>query len=315
MSEKIRILILEDRPIDAELMLRELRRVGYEPEWKRVETEPDYLAQLDQGWEIILADYNLPQFTGLLALELLKERELDIPFIIVSATIGEDKAVAAMKAGAHDYVMKDNLARLAPAVERELRDAAIRRDRRRLEQAERNAGLQWQATFAAVRDGICLLDPDRKIMRANRTMAEMFGRSADDIMGSSCCEIVHDARTPAPACPVLHAMTTRSRQSIDLSFSDRLYEITADPILDERGVVTGAVQVVRDITVRKWAEEKITSQLEELQRWQDVMLDREDRAQEFKREINQLCHRLSETTRYASQEAGSADSENVGPKP
>jgi PAS domain S-box-containing protein len=134
----LRILILEDQPADAELMLRALRRAGYEPEWKRVETESDYLAALDQGWEIILADYRLPQFTGLRALELLRGRGLDVPFILVSATLGEEKAVAALKAGASDYVMKDNLARLAPAVERELREAEMRRQRK---QAEANQQL------------------------------------------------------------------------------------------------------------------------------------------------------------------------------
>ena len=126
MNIKLRLLILEDRPTDAELMLREIRRAGYEPEWKRVETQADYLAQLDQGWEIILADYNLPQFTGLRALELLKERGLDIPFILISGTIGEEKAVTAMKAGASDYLMKDRLARLGPAIERVLHEAGER---------------------------------------------------------------------------------------------------------------------------------------------------------------------------------------------
>jgi len=130
MPLKLKVLLLEDHPTDAELILHQLRRAGYEPEWKRVETEPDYLTQLEQGWEIILADYNLPDFDGLRALELLRERGLDIPFIIVSSAIGEDKAVAAMKNGASDYVMKDKLARLGPAVERGLQEAALRREKK-----------------------------------------------------------------------------------------------------------------------------------------------------------------------------------------
>ena len=128
MPTSVKVLILEDRPSDAELTLHELRRAGYEPAWKRVETEADYLAQLDQGWEIILADYNLPQFSGLQALELLKARGLDIPFIIISGTIGEDMAIAAIRSGAKDYLMKDKLARLGPAVTRELHEAATRRE-------------------------------------------------------------------------------------------------------------------------------------------------------------------------------------------
>ena len=111
MAKRLKTLLLEDRPTDAELILHELRRAGYEPEWTRVETEPDYLAQLGQGWEIILADYVLPGFDGLRALALLRERGFDIPFIIVSGTIGEEKAVQARKDGATDYLIKDRLAR------------------------------------------------------------------------------------------------------------------------------------------------------------------------------------------------------------
>ncbi len=99
MNKAIRILILEHQPADAELMLRELRRAGYQPEWKQVTTEPDFLAQLDQGWEIILADCQMPQFNGLRALELLKLRGLDIPLVLISGTAGEDLAVQGMKAG------------------------------------------------------------------------------------------------------------------------------------------------------------------------------------------------------------------------
>lgn len=188
MSANIRILILEDYPPDVELMLREVQHAGYETEWKRVETEPDFLALLDQCWDLILADYNMPQFTGLQALQLLRDRGIDIPFILVSGTIGEDKAVDAMKAGANDYIIKKQMRLLGPAVVRTLRE-----------------------------------------------VAERHGR--------------------------------------------------------------------------KKAEEQSKSQLEELKRWQAVMLGREDRVQELKREVNELCRRLGEPIRYPSQESGTADSQ------
>jgi PAS domain S-box-containing protein len=141
-STKLKVLHLEDRPADAELALLELRHAGYAPDWKRVETEADYVAQLDQDWDLILADYHLPQFDGLRALRLLRERRTDLPFILVSGAIGEEMAVAAMRAGANDYVMKDKLARLGPAVERELREAVGRREHR---QAEANQQLALAA--------------------------------------------------------------------------------------------------------------------------------------------------------------------------
>ena len=126
--------MIEDSEDDATLLEIELRRAGYAPVCHRVETPEALSAALErQDWDLIIADYRLPRFDGLAALALVKEKGLDLPFIIVSGYITEETAVAAMKAGAHDYVMKDNLARLGPAVERELRDAEVRRERRRSE--------------------------------------------------------------------------------------------------------------------------------------------------------------------------------------
>src|SRR5574341_1217348 len=126
MSKLLRILLVEDSEDDALLLLRELKRGGYEPRYERVET-PDAMreALANREWDIVISDYVLPSFSGLAALEVLNESGLDLPFIIVSGNIGEDIAVGAMRAGAHDYIIKGNLARLVPAVERELRDAVV----------------------------------------------------------------------------------------------------------------------------------------------------------------------------------------------
>src|SRR5947199_99044 len=134
MHAPLRVLIVEDSEDDALLLVRELRRGGFEPAFERVDT-PDALraALARQEWDILFADYSMPHFSGTAALALVRERGLDLPFIFVSATIGEDTAVEAMRAGAQDYVTKGNLKRLLPAVERELRDARERRDRKRAE--------------------------------------------------------------------------------------------------------------------------------------------------------------------------------------
>jgi signal transduction histidine kinase len=126
----LRVLIVEDSESDAELMLHELRLGGYAPDHRRVETEKGMREAVVAGdWDVVLADYSLPQFSGGNALAMLRKSGLDIPFIIVSGAIGEATAVAAMKAGAHDYIMKSNMARLVPAVEREIREAGVRRER------------------------------------------------------------------------------------------------------------------------------------------------------------------------------------------
>jgi signal transduction histidine kinase len=133
-------LLIEDSGDDASLLEAALRRAGYAPVCQRVETQQAMEAALaQQAWDLIIADYRLPQFDGLTALALVKEKGLDVPFIIVSGYITEETAVAAMKAGAHDYLMKDKLARLGPAVDRELREAEVRRQRRRAEEGLRRA--------------------------------------------------------------------------------------------------------------------------------------------------------------------------------
>ncbi len=140
MPTPIRVLILEDRPSDAELMLYELRQAGFEPDWRRVDTQPDYLTRLQETPDVILADYSLPQFDAPRALHLLQERGLDIPFIVVTGTVSEEAAVACMKQGAADYLLKDRLTRLGPAVTHALQEKKLRDERRQAE-AERLAYL------------------------------------------------------------------------------------------------------------------------------------------------------------------------------
>jgi len=134
MSTTIRVLLIEDSQDDAELVLRELRRGGYVVSSDRVDTPAAMIEAVDhQVWDLIVCDYSMPQFSGMDALKVLRSRGVEAPFLFVSGTIGEDTAVNALKEGAQDYVMKGNLKRLLPAVERELRDAQRRRERHRME--------------------------------------------------------------------------------------------------------------------------------------------------------------------------------------
>ncbi|RJX28646.1 MAG: hybrid sensor histidine kinase/response regulator [Desulfurivibrio sp.] len=136
MATPLRVLIVEDSENDAILMIRELHRGGYEPRALRVETAEAMQEALAAGeWDIIISDYVLPRFSGLAALHILKQSGRDLPFIVISGNIGEDIAVGAMKAGAHDYILKGNLTRLVPAVDRELREAVVRRERRQAQEA------------------------------------------------------------------------------------------------------------------------------------------------------------------------------------
>ena len=145
MSQPLKILVVEDSEDDTILLLRELRRGDYEPAFERVDTPGAMRAALDrQPWDVVVADFSMPRFNALAALEVLKEKGLDVPFIIVSGTIGEELAVQAMRNGAQDYIMKGNLTRLVPAVQRELREAVERRERKRAEDALRETEEQFR---------------------------------------------------------------------------------------------------------------------------------------------------------------------------
>lgn len=138
--KKLRLLNIEDSEDDSLLLRHHLTRAGYELTWERIDTVEALSSALDRKtWDVVISDYVMPKFSALAALDEFKKRLIDIPFIVVSGAIGEETAVAAMRAGACDYLMKDNLVRLVPAIERELLEAEHRKERRRAEQALRNA--------------------------------------------------------------------------------------------------------------------------------------------------------------------------------
>ena len=139
MNTLLRVLLVEDSEDDAQLLMREIKRSGYDVEFKRAETAHAMKAALShQMWDVIICDYSLPQFGAPQALAVLKESGHDLPFIIVSGTIGEESAVDALKGGAHDFIVKGSLARLIPAIQREMKDASVRHERRQRERADRD---------------------------------------------------------------------------------------------------------------------------------------------------------------------------------
>ena len=206
MSGPLRVLVVEDSQPDAELMLSELRRAAYEPDWVRVEAESEYLAQLDHDWDIILSDYSLPQFSGPRAVELLKHRGLDIPIIIVSGTIGADKAVAAVTAGATDYVLKQQLDRLGPVVLRALTQAEERRKQRRAEEALRESEAQYRGLFENAIMGISQASPDGRLINVNQAYAEMYGYSNPAAMMADAPDVNHRYADPSDRNEVLRIL-------------------------------------------------------------------------------------------------------------
>jgi two-component system, cell cycle sensor histidine kinase and response regulator CckA len=199
MNTKLRVLVIEDLEDDMLLMLRELRRGGYTLDYLRAETSEEMAAALNrQDWDIVIADYTLPMFSAPEALKLLQQRQLDLPFIIVSGTIGEETAVTAMKAGAHDYIIKGQLTRLLPAVERELREAEERRRRQETELAlqESEAALrqsqqQYQALAEASPVGIFRTDALGNYIYVNRQWSEMTGIPFESALQGDWSKALH----------------------------------------------------------------------------------------------------------------------------
>ncbi len=190
-NRTLRVLNVEDSEQDAALIARHLTRAGYDLTLNRVETAETMRAALKNGgWDVILCDYSMPQFNALRALAVAKELKLDIPFIIISGTIGESAAVEAMRAGAHDYLMKDALTRLGPAIERELHELENRRARRRAEGAQRASELRYRCLFESAKDGILILDGNTgQIVDANPYLMKALGYSYEELAGKELWEI------------------------------------------------------------------------------------------------------------------------------
>ncbi|MEO5656241.1 MAG: EAL domain-containing protein [Nitrospiria bacterium] len=253
----LRLLIVEDSLDDTELILHELRRGGYEPTAERVETEEGMTAALTRGpWDVVISDYFIPRFGALDALRLVKAGGLDLPFIIVSGSIGEEIAVAAMKAGAHDYLMKDHLARLTPAIARELKDAESRSRHRQSEERFRQLAESIQEVF-------WMTDPaKREVLYISPSYETIWGRpcrSLYDDPGSFLESIHPDDRDRVTDARALQAGGAYDEEYriVKPDGAIRWIRDRAFPIKDASGAVYRIAGIAQDITDRKQHEETV----------------------------------------------------------
>ena len=182
MGTPLRVLIVEDSEEDTLLIVRELKRGGFDPIHERVETAEAMKGTLStKTWDLILADYSMPHFSGLEALKLFKASGLDLPFIIVSGSIGEDVAVEAMKAGAHDYLMKNKLARLVPAIQQELHEAEVRRKLKHSEKALQEAEKRYRQVVENAAEIIYAVDDKGNFTYGNPAGLKVTGFSLEEL--------------------------------------------------------------------------------------------------------------------------------------
>jgi len=257
MAEPLRILIVEDLPADAELAEREIKATLPESTFLRVETEDSFSAALDTFKpDLIICDYKLPRFTGMEALEIAQKKVPETPFIIFTGSINEAVAVECMKAGAWDYVLKDHIKRLGPALISALEQKKIREEKRLAEKEMVRAALEWQKTFDAVNSIIWLLSEDNRILRSNRIAGKFFHIPLSHIIGKKCFEVTHCSMSPIPECPVEKTKKTLKRESAEMQLDNRWFQITVDPIV-ENGTYKGVVHIMTDITDHKLAEKAL----------------------------------------------------------
>jgi PAS domain S-box-containing protein len=257
MAKELKALIVEDSPNDAELLVNELRGAGYDLKWVRVETESAFLAELEKGPDIIISDYSLPHFNGLRAQELLKESGREIPFILVSGTVGEDLAVEAMRRGATDYLLKDRLVRLGQAIERALFDTQERAKRK---EAEQQILVQSHALEAAA-NAILITDPTGKILWVNRAFSVLTGYGPEEAIGQTPRFLksgAHDAKFYEELWQTVMAGRVWRGEVINRRKDGTVYheEMTITPVRAADGRLTHFIAVKQDTTDRRKLEEQ-----------------------------------------------------------
>jgi two-component system, NarL family, sensor histidine kinase UhpB len=257
-SKNLRVLMVEDSDSDATLILRELTRHGYSPVCERVETARGMQAALDKKtWDIVVSDYVLPGFSGLGALKLLQEKNLDIPCIITSGRIDDETAVAAMRAGAKDYIMKDNLKRLGPAVERELAEAEVRRERRKTEEALQQNEAKLHLMLEEMPCILWTADQNLKVTSIMGAGLKSFDFKPAQMLGQTMSEVLGEDSQDSETMSAHRRALDNFPASFEIDPGGRTLYCFVEPLHDIDGAVTGVIGVALDVTDKKHAEDEL----------------------------------------------------------
>jgi len=270
MNDEIKILIVEDLPTDAELCRREVLKVLPRSIFQRVETPEDFLAALESfAPDIILSDYSMPRFDGMTALKLTQEHTPDTPFLILTGSTNEETAVACMKAGAWDYVIKEHFRRLGPAVLAALEQKEIRRERRASMEALRESEARYRAIVESQDDAICRWLPDTTLTFANTRYLELFGLTPADIGRRKWVDFLPEADREDIVAFYRKLLQEPRKTSYEHEVrlhddSGRIFFWIDSPIFDEHGNFVEFQSVGRDVTESRLAEQRLRDLTERL---------------------------------------------------
>jgi PAS domain S-box-containing protein len=258
----LRVLLIEDMQADADLLVRHLTRSGLAVDHRRVQTAEAMRHALGEAtWDLILCDYTMPRFDAPAALKIYQECGLDIPFIVVSGTIGEEAAVAMMRAGAHDYLLKNNLGRLVPVIERELRETVVRRERRQAGEALRRSEAEYRGLFENAIMAVSQASPDGRLLRVNQAYARMYGYASPAEMIAAVHDVGQLYANPDDRTEVLRilsekgVMEPREMPVVRRDGTRFVVLASAREVRDANGNLVCYQADHVDITARKRAEE------------------------------------------------------------
>ena len=257
MNKELRVLVIEDSEQDTLLLMRELEDAGYEPAYWQVDSATAMTSALEeQPWDVVICDHSLPGFNSSEALNILRQKKSDIPFIILSGTIGEDEAVNMMKAGASDYVMKDSRARLIASIEKELREAEGRRARRQGEEGLKQTQKELEDFFENAPVGLHWEGPDGVILRVNETELTMLGYTRDEYVGRNIAEFHADKAVAAEILRQLRDGEMLTHHEARLRCKDGTIKDVAiqSNALRENGKFVRSRSFTRDITSQRQAQ-------------------------------------------------------------
>ena len=299
----LKILIIEDSKDDSLLLADAMERGGLNFRYKRVEDRREMNDALKkEKWDAVISDYMLPRFSIQEALELLHKNVLDIPFIVVSGVIGDEYIVELFKAGAHDFIRKDNMERLVPALQRELKDAENRRNQKRVEKELRKSEVKYKSVFENTGTATIIVEKDSVILLANSKFETLSGFSRKQIEGKKkWTEFVvpEDLSWMKKQHELRRENGEKALKSYEFRFMDKNKEVksiflTIDMILG----TTKSVASLFDITERKKTENELKGKMSVLERFNRLTVGRELRMIELKKEINELLEKAGLEKKY-----------------
>lgn len=259
MEKELKLLLIEDSENDALILFRELTKGGYKLNSKVVDTEFGLIDSLNEEWDIIITDFMLPQFTGLETLRILKENNVETPCIVISGKTGEATAVEAMKAGAVDYIIKESYSRLIPSIERELKEAKVRSEKKHVEKALLDSENKYRAIINGIFDLILLCDVEGYIRYVSPNIKDILGYNTYEVVGRKFTEFVHYEDVEFARSEVKDLIVAQNNKIIEFRIFKKnneicFLEINASIEIDEESNISKIIAVARDITQRKKTE-------------------------------------------------------------